>query len=241
MPTDRARLEWSRRVQAEYRSAATTARVLHWMIQCGLPRPLIDRAQRIVADELDHAALCHACAVAIGAPAEAVDLELSELSPPDASDGPLASLVDTILHAFCLGETFAVPLFAAMRPATTQPEAAAALTRILRDEAVHRAFGWEVLDALLALDPPGVRGRVDARLPGALRAYADAYGTVPDGPALSVAERAAGLLPAAAYRAAHDGALESDIRPRLARRGIGLPVPGGAPVGGTLPLPSHAE
>ena len=77
------------------------------------------------------------------------------LAPAPAPDGPLAALVDTILHAFCLGETFAVPLFAAMRPATTQPTAAAALQRILRDEATHRAFGWDTLDALLELDPAG--------------------------------------------------------------------------------------
>jgi hypothetical protein len=228
-------------VQAEYRSAATTARVLHWMIQCGLPRPLLDRAQRIVADELDHAELSHGCLVAIGGSADAIDLDVAELAPPEAPLGPLASLVDTILHAFCLGETFAVPLFAAMRPHTTEPTAQAALHRILRDEAAHRAFGWDVLDALLAIDGPGVRARVGQRLPGALGAFARAYGAVPDGPPLSPAERAAGLLPASAYRAAHDRALAEDIGPRLRQRGIDLRAPGVVGADGPLPLPSRAE
>jgi hypothetical protein len=241
VPTPRARLEWARRVQAEYRSAATTARVLHWMIQCGLARPLLDRAQRIVADELDHAELSHACLVALGGDPAAVDLDVGELAPAQSPDGPLASLVDTVLHAFCLGETFAVPLFAAMRPHTTHPTAAAALQRILRDEATHRAFGWDTLDALLLMDPTGVRARVEAQLPRALRAFCHAYGEVPDGPALEPAERAAGLLDAAAYRAAHDQALVQDIGPRLARRGMSLPGPAPAGADGPLPLPSRAE
>ena len=241
MPTPRARLEWARRVQAEYRSAATTARVLHWMIQCGLPRPLLDKAQRIVADELDHAELSHGCLVALGGDAQAVDLDVAELSPPAAPEGPLASLVDTILHAFCLGETFAVPLFAAMRPHTTHPEACAALGRILRDEAVHRAFGWEALDALIAMDPSGVRARVTARLPGSLRAFETAYGAVRDGPPLRPEERAAGLLDAQAYRDAHANALTNDIGPRLAKRGIEVPAIRAPAAAGPLPVPSMAE
>lgn len=241
MPTPRARLEWARRVQAEYRSAATTARVLHWMIQCGLPRPLVDRAQRIVADELDHAELSHACLVALGGDTAAVELDVGELEPPAAATGPLASLVDTVLHAFCLGETFAVPLFAAMRPHTTHPTAAAALRRILQDEATHRAFGWDTLDVLLQMDAAGVRARVEAQLPRALRAFAQAYGEVPDGPTLEPAERAAGLLDPAAYRAAHRQALSEDIGPRLARRGISLPPPATAGATGPLPLPSRGE
>lgn len=211
------------------------------MIQCGLPRPLIDRAQRIVADELDHAELAHACLVAIGGAPSAVDLDVRALAPAPAPDGPLAALVDTILHAFCLGETFAVPLFAAMRPTTTHPTAAAALRRILRDEATHRAFGWDTLDALLELDPTGVRARIDAQLPGVLRAFAHAYGDLPDGPALDEAERAAGLLRPADYRAAHDQALAQDIGPRLRRRGISLPAPAPAGADCPLPLPSRAE
>lgn len=228
-------------MQAEYRSAATTARVLHWMIQCGLPRPLIDRAQRIVTDELDHAELSHDCLVALGGDGAAVDLDVAELAPAEQADGPLASLVDTVLHAFCLGETFAVPLFAAMRPHTRHPTAVHALRRILRDEAAHRAFGWDTLDALLEMDPDGVRARVSARLPGALRAFAQAYGEVADGPPLEPRERAAGLLPAAAYRAAHAEALAQDIGPRLARRGLSLPAPAPTAADTPLPLPSQAE
>ncbi|MEC8422787.1 MAG: ferritin-like domain-containing protein [Myxococcota bacterium] len=209
------------------------------MIQCGLPRALVDRAQRIVSDELDHAELAHQCMVDLGGRRDAVELDIASLAMLDDAAGPLASLVDTILHAFCLGETLAVPLFAAMRPHTVQPTAAAALQRLLRDEASHRAFGWDALDALLDIDPCGVRARVKDRLPTALQTFEQAYGKVPDGPPLTRAERAAGLLDGAAYRAAYHHALVDDIGPRLARRGIDLP--GGCPPLPLDPLPPPSQ
>ena len=61
-------------------------------------------------------------------------------------------LVDAVVASFCLGETFAVPLFNAMREHTTFPLAKRVLERVLRDEAIHRQFGWDALDALLEID-----------------------------------------------------------------------------------------
>jgi hypothetical protein len=220
VPTPRARVEWARRVEAEYRSAATAAAVLHGVVRAGLPRAVADVAARIVTDELDHAELSHAALVALGGRPDAVALDAGTMTPHTSPDGWLAALVDEVLRAFCLGETFAVPLFSAMRPRTTEPTCRAALDRILRDEAAHRQFGWDALDALLALDPDGVRARVADRLPAALAAFRAAYGDVPDGPLLSADERAAGLLDAAEYRAIHDRCLRDDIAPRLARRGL---------------------
>lgn len=224
MPTPRARQEWGRRVAAEYRSAAIAANVLHASIRAGLPRSVLDTATRIVRDELDHAELSHAALVAIGGAADAIDLDAGGLAPPAADDGWLAGLVDEVLRAFCLGETFAVPLFAAMRPRTTEPTCREALDRILRDEAVHRQFGWDALDALLVLDADGVRARAADRLPGLLAGFRAAYADVPPGPPLSDAERAAGLLSAAEYHDIHDRCLADDIRPRLARRGLPVPL-----------------
>ena len=139
MPTPRARLEWARRVQAEYRSAATTARVLHWMIQCGLPRPLLDKAQRIVSDELDHAELSLPPRRA-GWDVQAVDLDVAELSPPTAPEGPLVPLRTPSPRLLPRRDLRRAPV-RSNAPHTTHPEASAALERILRDEAVHRAFG----------------------------------------------------------------------------------------------------
>ena len=219
----RVHAEWRSRVAAEYRSAAITARVVHWSIQCGLPDELLRTGLRIVGDELTHAELCHDCMVTLGGADDPVNLPPESLAPPTAPEGVGASLIDAVLLNFCFGETFAVPLFNAMRKTTTHPAALAVLERVLRDEAIHRAFGWDTLDALLELDEPAVRDRVVAQLPSAVRAYRLAYATEVSAPPLSAEERAAGLMEPATYAEVFHHTLQNDIAQRLARRNIQLP------------------
>ena len=222
--TPRARQEWAHRVAAEYTSAATAAQVLQWSIRCGLPRPVLDTASRIVQDELDHAELSHACLVSLGGADAPIDLDQARMAPRmEPAAPPLAALLDAVFESFCFGETLAVPLFSAMRAHTTAPAARAALDRILRDEAVHRAFGWQALDALLDLDSDGVRARVSAQLPGVTARFHAAYGAVPDGPPLTRSERAAGLLEPSSYRDIFEATLRGDIADRLARRDLPAP------------------
>lgn len=221
MPTPRARREWANRVAAEYRSAALTAQVVHQAIQVGLPNELIAVGLRIVKDELDHADLAHGCLQALGGDDEPIPVSIGSLSTPDSPDGVLASLVDNLLRHFCIGETLAVPLFAEMRAGTAHPAARQVLDRVLRDEAVHRAFGWDALDALIELDPDGVRARVAARLPDFLEGYAASYVSDAQVQPLTDDERAAGLLPLEAYRRIFDETLR-EIDRRLDRRGIAL-------------------
>jgi hypothetical protein len=223
MPTARARLEWKHRAVAEYTSAATAARVLHLAIVCGLPRELLDVARRVIADELDHAELSDGVRQSLGDTSE-LEIEASNLLVGPATDGPLAALVDEVVPAFCLGESLAVPLFAAMREGTTHPLAAAALVRILQDEAVHRKFGWDVLDASLVLDPAGVRARVRAGLPSWITsfrmAYRDPVGAEGSQPPLTVEEVESGLIGLSRYAQVYDEAMGTVILPRFAARGI---------------------
>jgi hypothetical protein len=191
--------------------------VLAWSITAGLPTPLLHTAARIVRDELDHAALAHAALVALGGADTPVDLSADRLHVP-AGKGLLADLSRAVLRDFCLGETLAVPYFAEMRRRATHPAVAPVLDRVLADEAAHRAFGWDALDALIALDP-GVRPWTEARLP-ALRATFAAYEAPPDALPLTDAERACGLLDNAEYGALFARTWAEDIAPRFARRDI---------------------
>ncbi|MES2640649.1 MAG: ferritin-like domain-containing protein [Myxococcota bacterium] len=199
--------------------------MLAWGITAGLPVPLLHTATRIVRDELDHAALAHTCLVALGGADAPIDLAAERLAVP-AGEGLLADLARVVLRDFCLGETLAVPYFAEMRRGATHPAVSPVLDRVLSDEAVHRAFGWDALDALLALDP-GVRGWAEARLP-ALVASFDGYRAPPDAPPLTDAERACGLLDNAAYGALFARTWAEDVAPRFARRGIGVGIGGTA-------------
>lgn len=219
---ERLLAEWRNRVRAEYGSAGLAAQASHWMIRCGFPEDVVHTGLRIVADELEHARLSHAVVVAMGGRDEPMALDIRATAAPEAPEGVLASLVDTVVRNFCLGETFAVPLFHAMREGTTQPDARSALDRILRDEAVHRAFGWQALDVLLTYDESGVQQRVRAQLPTMLSWYKTAYAGSPKDGDLTDEERACGLLSGQEYAAIHRRCLEEQIRPRFARRNIAV-------------------
>lgn len=218
--SERVRTEWANRVRAEYGSAALTARVLHGLIATGMPRPLIDTALRIVRDELDHAAISHSTFVALGGEEEALNIDIVQLAGPPSTGPVLAGLTENILGAFCVGETVAVPLFAAMRAGATRPEVLEALDRILRDEAVHRAFGWEVLEALIALDPQGVPAFASTRIEGLIAAARRAYVVEGAMPRLAPEERGAGLIDLEDYARIFEDCVRDSICPRFAALGI---------------------
>ncbi len=215
--TPRVHVEWARRVAAEYGSAAVAAQTLTWAIQVGLPPELLHVGVRVVRDELDHAALAFETLIALGGGDTPVDVTAADLGSP--RPGPaFPALVDAVVQSFCLGETFAVPLFAAMRRRATHPATRPVLDRILEDEAVHRALGWDLLDALIGVDP-AVVAHVARRLP-ALTERLWAYRDPPAAPPLTDAERACGLLDHAEYGEIYARTWVEDVLPRFARRGI---------------------
>jgi hypothetical protein len=205
---------------AEYTSASITAQLLHWLIRAGFDPDLIDTAHRIVRDELDHAALSHDTLVALGGADTPSELDVDQLAMPTAPEGVLASALDSILRNFCFGETFAVPLFAAMREHTTHPAVLPMLERVLRDEAIHRQFGWDCLDALIARDAAGVQARSASKIRRFRSQFQASYGTLHQSDPLLPIEIAAGMMPPARYVEIHDATLRDVIIPRFALRGI---------------------
>jgi hypothetical protein len=220
MSTTRASLEWRARVRAEYHSAAITAQLVQWMIVCGLPDELLRTGLRVVHDELDHARLSHEVVCAIGDDAAPEPVDLAAMCPPTSALGIGASLIDGVLRNLCVGETLAVPLFAAMRDRATVPAARAALERIVRDEAVHSQLGWDALDALIALDALGTRQHGSALVPILEAEVRRSYVDLPAHTPLTEAERALGMLEGREYAAIVERSLRDTIRPRLARRGL---------------------
>lgn len=213
--------EWSRRIEAEYRSAALTQHLGLWMLQLGASPDLVRAAVRITRDELAHAELSMRAFVAAGGD-----------GAPSLAEGSLAlprrhaALVDDVAAAgvelFCLGETVAVPLFAEMRRGCTAPAARRALDRVLRDEVRHRDFGWTLLDWLLE-QPAGERSRalVERELPSMFGRLASTYApTHARETTLSSDERAWGLLAPARYGELLARVVERDYEPRFRRVGI---------------------
>jgi hypothetical protein len=218
--------EWLRRLEAEYRSAAITHQLTHWLIQIGAPPALIREGLRIVADELAHAELServHRAAGGAGAPAIARDtLALARSGAELEHDVAFVAL-----QSFCLGETAAVRLFKRLRAHCTVPVARAALDRVLRDEVRHRDFGWKLLAWLLTLPgAPALRSAAFAALPAMIANLRAGYGGAedPSAPprAMPAGDLRWGLMPSHEYRAAVALCIERDLRPRFARLSIEL-------------------
>ena len=196
--TEHIAAEWQRRVAAEYRSAALTAQLAHLIIQVGLPHEFVDRAQRVVRDELDHAELSQEAMEYYGGTKPPV-LRAERLRHPVHPQGPVATLLDLVLANFCIGETLAVPLFQAMWRGVSDDVAKRVVQRVLKDEVIHRQLGWDLLDELLARDPGGVRTFAASALDTHLSAVERAYAAQPGHTSISSAAKSAGLIPPSDY------------------------------------------
>ncbi len=219
---ERAKREWMRRIEAEYRSAAVTQHLTLWLIQIGASPDLIHDGLRIVRDELAHADLSHRTFVAGGGTGgPALDRDSLELGRTRAE--PLEHDVARVcVDVFCLGETVAVRLFKELRERCRVPVARRALDRILRDEVRHRDFGWELFGWLLE-SPSGdaIRALVMRELPSYFARIRDLY--APAGlrdAAFTPDELAWGLMPVARYAAQLEKTYERDYVPRFAKLGI---------------------
>jgi len=221
-----AAVEWTRRVHAEYRSAALTAHLVHRLVQIGASSDLVREAMAVVDDELRHAE--DAAKVAAQAASRcrhpipaAAPLDREALKYPRQWDPLELDVADACVETFCLGETVAVPLFIQMRAGATVPIARDALDRIVVDEVRHRDFGWLLLETLLA----GSEGRlvrefVAAELPGMCARLAASYARLKDDTQMAPAVRAWGLIPGAEYAQALARAANREYRPRLVALGF---------------------
>jgi hypothetical protein len=221
--TAAVRREWTRRVQAEYRSSAHTQHLTLWLIQLAAPRELIDDGLRITADELDHAELSAAVCAEAGcsAPPALQQDELDLRVPPGTLE---ERTLYATLEVFCLGETIAVPLFTELRRECTVPVARAVLDRVLKDEVRHRQFGWDLLDYLLERSPP-LTDVARRFLPGALSRLRQRYGGAAGGD-VSAEERAWGLMAPAAYSEILEATVQKEYAPRFRERELRSEVSG---------------
>jgi len=216
-------LEWLRRVEAEYRSAAITHQLTLWLLRLVAPLELVRSGLRIVEDEISHSELSHRVHTAAGG-AAAVNLTPSTIGlPPPNADQLLPAVVRVTVENFCLGETVAVRLFSRLRAGCTQPDARAALDRILKDEVRHRDFGWTLLEWLLSTPKQEeVTRMAEQGLPGAFSrlrhnyAYQALGQTAPPAPARAKW----GLMPPSDYAAALEETLSKDYVPLFEEAGI---------------------
>ncbi len=223
--SERVRVEWRRRTEAEYTSSAITQHLVLWLIQIGASPDLIRAGLAIVDDELVHAEMSHQAAVAAGSTTPP-RLPRETLCLPRAPEEPLErDVLRACVRSFCVGETLAVPLFSAMRKECSVPVARACLDRVLLDEVRHRDFGWTLIEWLFEACPMGQELREQTRreLPPYLEMRGRLYTAELERAPMTSDERAWGLLPHPRYGEIWRRAIERDFRPRFARVGVELP------------------
>jgi len=207
-------------VQAEYRSASLTSELLHLLIVTGVSPDTLETARRIVRDELDHAEICHAVISELGpADQEEIDPNSLFLAHDQGAPAPLRAL-SAVADLFCCGETVAVPLFLAIRADASEDLVLPALDRIVRDEAVHRKFGWDTAAELLDMLGPLGAAWLNERVPG----YLDKVQTAYRGPERANASATAkwGLMSPHRYGEIVAETVEQVIRPRFRALGIAV-------------------
>jgi hypothetical protein len=220
--SEAVRVEWLRRVQAEYTSAAVTQHFTLWLMQIGASPDLVRSGLRIAWDEMMHSRLSHEAYVAAGGD-RPPELQRENLGLRRAENEPLEHDVTRVaVSTFCIGETVAVPLFKNLRQVCKIPPARRVLDRVLRDEVRHRDFGWSVLGWLLE-GPAGdsLRSVATRSLPRSFERIRMAYGAslrhlavMPD------ADRQWGLMPPAEYADIVEKTLVRDWIPRFGNVGI---------------------
>jgi len=216
------RLEWQRRVVAEYAVCLSAQELAQRLTRFGSPPELIGGALEMALDELEHARLARGVCDAAGARG-AVEFDPGAFLFESDVDRT-AHIAVALVPNLCLGEVLATRINHRLRANARRPPARNALGRVAADEPRHAALGWAILDWLLTLEGSGeVRAAVSRHLPGwtaSLRHSFASEGALPHLQDLTDDDLAWGLARPGDYEAVFEQTVARDLAPRLARRGF---------------------
>ncbi|MBM4374876.1 MAG: ferritin-like domain-containing protein [Deltaproteobacteria bacterium] len=219
---------WRERAVEELYSLALFTELASHLQALGAPLDWSGAFARMIADEVRHTDLCLRMAAALGDTAPPPSIDERELHLQGAAPSR-ARVRETVVAAFCVGETLSGRMFKGARRATDVPLAADVVTAILVDEAFHTEAGWELGALLMRPDGPTFEAERDAlaaRLPGLFGHYATLC-LARDGRAHAFREPERdpgpnfGTLSRAGYARAFFEGMEADVVPGLVA--IGLP------------------
>jgi len=149
---------WREIGQLEHASVASFARFALELLSLGAPPELVEQTTSAMADETAHARLAFALASAYaGAPVGPGKLDVGGAM----GDLNACSILRTLVHEGCVGETLAATLAREELARTPDPVVRGVLLRIAKDEERHALLAWRALAWL-------VRGEAAAELSAAL-------------------------------------------------------------------------
>lgn len=142
-----ARIFWTKAAFQEYRTGAACAATLQALLQARAPIDLVTLATRFATDEMIHVELCARLAAEFGGGVELTyDPEHLVEAFVEGNVDPIVRASHMVVSVYCVGEAYSLPLLAGSCQATKDPLINAVLSRIVRDEGDHGAFGWFYLD-----------------------------------------------------------------------------------------------
>lgn len=218
---------WSTRAVQEMHSLALFTELTGQLHLLGAPLDWSGAFARMIADEVRHTDLCLGMCEALGRPAS------PEIDPAElhllAAASPRSHVRQTIVAAFCIGETISGRMFRRALRATDVPLAREVVAAIVVDETFHGELGWELGALLMRRDGEAFdaeRLELANRLPFLFRHFAGLCRVtgpperarsephVDEGPNF-------GTLSDAGYACAFFDGMEEDVVPGLVA--IGLP------------------
>jgi len=149
LPRDPVQLCWFRQSRTEYMAASLTSELCHWLIQLGVRPDLLVRGTKVVADEVRHSAMCHELYLHAGGQPRQVPLDRRSLRHADDPDADIADRAITAAGELAVEESIALPVFKTRLRNATDPLAREVVEIILKDEATHRGFAWDLLEELV--------------------------------------------------------------------------------------------
>lgn len=210
---------WRRQSRTEYTAAALVSEMTHWMLMLGVSPDLCYRATRVVRDEVRHSTICNELYRHAGG-TEAIEIRPGQLRHRDDRDQPVHLRCITAAGELACEESVALDVFRMRLDNATDPMAREVCEVILRDEATHRAFAWELLDELVRMQGlDAVRAFARPRIPWWLRVYLGAALRDRE-PVYPTAALAFGVIDRRAHWTAMRQTVEQDVLPRFAERGL---------------------
>jgi hypothetical protein len=143
----------------EYHSAAIMAEMSTALIRAQAPLDLCTAAAAFAGHELVHAELCARLSVAFG-PCDQIQAAPPMLPAMDRGLSDQERCHRIVMRVCVVGESLSLAWITAMARQTEPPVIRRVLRRILKDEALHRAFGWMYLDWALPVLDKRERARV---------------------------------------------------------------------------------
>ena len=176
-----AAVQWAGRARAEHGSIQQFSGVTHVLATACVELELLGSLARLITDEVRHAELCAAMALAVWPEGPALEPKVFAWPRPrepwraaprfedddqtnDRAEPQRAWAASALLTACCLGETLSRPMLDALVVVTTDPIAEAVSQQIRRDEHLHAAFGWDGLAHLLPQLGPSSRAALQRQL-----------------------------------------------------------------------------